>query len=217
MSPTRQTSSGKPASTGSAITQAAGEIFLKEGFEAASMDAIARHADVSKATLYARFSSKDVLFSAVMKAQREDFERELDDLTAEPDGDTAERLTRAGKNLLTFFLSPPRLQMFRVIIAESERIPEICQNFLHTSREHARQQIAGIFRDGIESGQLIAHDADESARLFMSALRGDLVWSSLMGGPERHPGNDEIALRVAAVVKPLTLLYRTGRLDKPTT
>ena len=51
-----------------AILDAAGALFLDEGYPAVSMDAVARRAGVSKATLYAHFESKEALFAAIVAA-----------------------------------------------------------------------------------------------------------------------------------------------------
>ena len=48
------------------IVAAAESLFLAHGYGAVSMDAIAKRAGVSKATLYAHFASKDALFAGIM-------------------------------------------------------------------------------------------------------------------------------------------------------
>ena len=48
------------------VLRAARRAFLAGGFGAVSMDAIAREAGVSKATVYAHFGSKEELFGAVV-------------------------------------------------------------------------------------------------------------------------------------------------------
>src|SRR3954447_15315843 len=48
------------------VLAAAKRAFLAGGFGAVSMDAIAREAAVSKATVYAHFTSKEELFGAVI-------------------------------------------------------------------------------------------------------------------------------------------------------
>src|SRR5215475_4527475 len=48
-----------------AVLKAALRLFLEQGFGATSMDAIARAAGVSKATLYAHVKSKEELFAAI--------------------------------------------------------------------------------------------------------------------------------------------------------
>ena len=48
------------------VLAGAREVFLREGFEGASVDQIARDAGVSKATLYSYFPDKQALFMAVL-------------------------------------------------------------------------------------------------------------------------------------------------------
>jgi TetR/AcrR family transcriptional repressor of mexJK operon len=49
-----------------AILDAARELFVREGVDHVSMDAVAASAEVSKATLYDHFGSKQLLFSAIL-------------------------------------------------------------------------------------------------------------------------------------------------------
>src|SRR6476659_7929583 len=49
-----------------AILDAARGLFMTEGYGAVSMDAVARSAGVSKATLYAHCGAKDRLFAAII-------------------------------------------------------------------------------------------------------------------------------------------------------
>src|ERR1700737_1651174 len=57
---------GPLASKAESILAAAKRSFLAAGFGAVSMDAIAREAGVSKATVYAHFAGKEELFGAMI-------------------------------------------------------------------------------------------------------------------------------------------------------
>ena len=59
------------------VLRGAREVFLKCGFEGASVDAIAEQAKVSKATLYAHFPSKDRLFLSVLQAECDRLSEEI--------------------------------------------------------------------------------------------------------------------------------------------
>jgi AcrR family transcriptional regulator len=209
--------SGKPArpqSTTLAIAEAARGVFLRVGFENASMDAIARQADVSKATLYAHFESKDALFFAMMQEEVAQYERQLAGLAAEKNGDVAERLARVGATLLTFMLTPSTMQMFRLVIAESSRIPEICQSAISAGRQRSRQTVAEIFRNGVEAGLLKPHDSEEAAKLFLAMLKGDLPWDCLIN-PRRRPTQPQIVAHIDNLVSHMIALYAVNGLDKP--
>jgi len=49
-----------------AIVEAAGNLFVEKGFEAASMDEVAKRAEFTKRTLYQYFPSKEDLYAAVV-------------------------------------------------------------------------------------------------------------------------------------------------------
>jgi TetR/AcrR family transcriptional repressor of mexJK operon len=51
-----------------AMLEAARELFVKEGYELASVDAIAARAGVSKRTVYDHFGDKETVFAAVLEA-----------------------------------------------------------------------------------------------------------------------------------------------------
>src|SRR5262249_8784438 len=51
------------------ILDAAQEVFLRRGFESASLDEIAQTARAGKPTIYARYANKESLFEAVMARQ----------------------------------------------------------------------------------------------------------------------------------------------------
>ena len=51
------------------IMEAAGTLFLEHGYSAVSMDAVAKKANVSKATLYAHFGGKEELFRAMVACE----------------------------------------------------------------------------------------------------------------------------------------------------
>src|ERR1700761_9598484 len=53
------------------IYAAARSIFMESGYEAASMDAVAARAGVSKATIYVHFEGKRALFEAIIRRHTE--------------------------------------------------------------------------------------------------------------------------------------------------
>ncbi len=55
-----------------AILEAAKQLFVKQGFEGTSMDAIANKAGVSKLTVYSHYRDKETLFAAAVSSKCEE-------------------------------------------------------------------------------------------------------------------------------------------------
>lgn len=88
------------------IIRAAEELFKKSGFRGVTMEAVARDAAVSKATLYSRYRNKDELFLAVCSRMADLTSRAFGDALAADGQDVDERILSAvlAKHRLTFTL-----------------------------------------------------------------------------------------------------------------
>lgn len=82
------------------ILAAAREAFQRHGFEAASMEAIAAAAKVSKSTLYARYPAKEALLQAVAEAHIAEWEAERGRARAAWPSDFKQRLVFHVRGLL---------------------------------------------------------------------------------------------------------------------
>src|ERR1700728_816217 len=94
-----------PTGKAESILAAAQRTFLASGFGAASMDAIAREAGASKATLYAYFASKEDLFGAVVARESERFAQGFSAGELDP-GDVEASLIAIADRFLRLLLSP---------------------------------------------------------------------------------------------------------------
>src|SRR5262249_20727577 len=98
---------------GAKILEAARRVFMTDGYGAASMDAIAKMAGVSKATVYAHFAGKDQLFAAIISEQC----RVHSAIPAleRIDSSTPEEALRAlGRNFAELVLAPEVLDLYRI-------------------------------------------------------------------------------------------------------
>lgn len=140
-------------------------VFLRDGFEGASVDDIAREAGVSKATLYSYFPDKRLLFMEVAKAEcrrQADEAVELIDLTAPP----PVVLTAAATRMVAFFMSDFGLRVFRICVAESDRFPDLGREFYHSGPLLVRQRLADYLRSAVARGELAIDDIDLAADQF---------------------------------------------------
>jgi TetR/AcrR family transcriptional repressor of mexJK operon len=161
-----------PTEKAESILAAARRMFLAGGFGAVSMDAIAREAGASKATLYAYFASKEELFGAVVAHEGERYFHgfsvpELDPRQVEASlGEIAQRF-------LELVLSPDAVAVNRITIAEAVRFPQLGEIFWRSGPERTRVQIEAFLRRADEAGTLAVPDPRLAAEQFIALLRGD--------------------------------------------
>src|SRR3954469_5521542 len=84
------------------LLEAAGRVFARLGYEAASVDDIAFEAGIGKPTIYRYFEGKEALFAAVFAQTLDDLEARLDAALVLP-GSTAQRLTRLVAEIVPTF------------------------------------------------------------------------------------------------------------------
>ncbi|MBD0273866.1 MAG: TetR/AcrR family transcriptional regulator [Acetobacteraceae bacterium] len=178
-----------------AILDAAGELFLAQGFAAVSMDAVARQAGVSKATLYAYFPGKDALFAAIVAERCDRMAAEASALAGHGDGPEA-TLRRLCKTVLGFLVAPSTLAIHRIVQAESVRAPGLAEAFYAAGPGAGLARLASWIAEEQRLGRLRA-DADpaEAAGHLGALLRGDLWLRAGLGVP---PAPDDSAAERAA-------------------
>jgi AcrR family transcriptional regulator len=129
-----------------AFLQAAREVFLEQGYEAASVNDVVRRAGGSLATLYAQFGNKEGLFLAVTQDQHDRFVRAItpecvDHLTLE-DG-----LEATGERFIRALLMRDNLAFFRVSIGEGRKFPHLVQRYVSSAgADKVRQVVADFLR-----------------------------------------------------------------------
>ncbi len=191
-----------PGGKAEAILAAAERAFLASGFGAVTMDAIAREASVSKATVYAHFTGKEELFGAVVAHVSE---RRFGGFSAEAldPVDIAASLTTIATRFLDLVLSPEAIALNRIIIGEVTRFPALGQVFWAAGPERTRAQIEAFLRRAAASGSLAISDARLAAEQFAALARGEIHYRGLLRPEE--PG-DPAALAAAAASAVATFL-----------
>ena len=97
---------GKSARTRARLMDAAVELFARDGFEAASVNEIARRADVANGTFYVHFRDKEAIASEVALAIAGGVTRQLDEAMAGID-DAVERTSMATRRFIELASSVP--------------------------------------------------------------------------------------------------------------
>ena len=111
-----------------AIIQAARASFLEHGYAATSMSGLLDALGGSKATLWGYFRSKEDLFSAVVEEAAGRFRDELNDVLV-VEKDLSKVLSEFCRTLLRTIESPDALALWRLIVGEGGRFPELVRIF----------------------------------------------------------------------------------------
>jgi TetR/AcrR family transcriptional regulator, mexJK operon transcriptional repressor len=156
------------------VLRAARTVFLNHGFSAATTDMIQREAGVSKSTVYAHYANKEALFVAVIEAECAAFTQTVRGIQSRP-GKLRETLTALARAYLDIVLSPTGLALFRVVIAEGPRFPDLAralylagpQVIANIAAEHLAHAMASAEVDLAEIGR------DAAANLFINLVRSE--------------------------------------------
>lgn len=162
------------------VIDGAREIFMRDGFEGASVDDIARAAGVSKATLYSYFNDKRLLFSEVARIEcNRQAEAAITRIGAH---DTVEdALHEAAHLLVHFFLSDFGKQVYRICVAESDRFPELGESFYASGPKLVRERLSAVLEPFVATGDLKIDDLDLAAAQFNELCKTDLLMRALCG------------------------------------
>jgi AcrR family transcriptional regulator len=190
------------------IVEGARSVFLARGFDAASMNDIARAAGVSKGTLYVYFKDKEQLFAAIVEQECTAHAETVFDLDAD-DHDVESALIRFGNAYVAFLCRPEKASALRTVMAISDRMPEMGRVFYETGPAFGIARLAGYFRAQTEAGVLAVEDCEVAAAQFMDACQSTLfkpVLFNFRQAPE--PKRIDHVVRIA--VHAFLAAYRTG-------
>lgn len=160
------------------ILQIAGDMFLAEGFAGTSMSAIAARLGGSKGTLYNYFESKEKLLEAFIRERCTNFWETVFSFAGDG-GSVRVLLTNVGEAFLRQ-LDRDVIRFVRVLIGESERIPELTRVFWETGPQAKAKLLASRLEDAKARGEFEAPDCQLAARQFLALVRGQFYFERLL-------------------------------------
>jgi AcrR family transcriptional regulator len=180
------------------VLDGARKVFMRDGFEGASVDDIVREAGVSKATLYSYFPDKRLLFLEVAKAE---CRAQSDAAVAQVSEteDLREAMTSAAKRMVRFFMSDVGMQVYRIVVGESQRFPELGREFYETGPARVREILKVFLQKGIDAGKLKIDDLDLAVDQFPELCKAGLHMPMAIGIRDK-PNEEEIDRVVESAV-----------------
>jgi AcrR family transcriptional regulator len=179
MQPPRRRDADKAA----AILEGALQEFMAYGYAAASMDRIASAGKVSKPTLYTYFQDKEGLFTALildlMKDEDSPFLNADSATLAQPPEVFLKGL--ASRILGDLSGEQPRFTLFRLLMGESGRFPELAKAFVKNVEKPILDRLEGYFT---QHPELNCPAPQVAARIFMGTIVHYILLQEVLHGKE---------------------------------
>jgi AcrR family transcriptional regulator len=193
-----------------AMLQAAADVFFEQGYAATSIDAIIERLGGSKRAIYAEFGNKEGLFSALVSHNADIALTALEGQIDGGDHDIRQTLLALGHRLMAVYFSPALLGVFRAIMAEAQRFPELARTFYDKGPGRAALELAGVLQEAGRRGEIHVEDHAMAASHFVGMLRDNLHLRVVLG-LNPAPSQAEIEKHVVSAVK----LFLNGVSWKP--
>ncbi|MDQ2840885.1 MAG: TetR/AcrR family transcriptional regulator [Acidobacteriota bacterium] len=162
------------------ILNAACELFLKQGYDAVSLDDILEKVGGSKATLYSYYGGKEGLFAATVKKMCHDklgplLEMDVAHL------DPSAGLNAIGRQFLSIVSNPEGRAIFRTVISESQRFPDLASTFFASGPQTTTKILQRNIEHWQKQGALKRGNPEALAAQFLGLILGNFHLKHLLG------------------------------------
>ena len=183
------------------ILDGAQRVFMRQGFDASSMNDITREAGVSKGTLYVYFKNKEDLFAAIIQRKKSLVFERLREIVA-ADMSIAETLYEFGLTFGEHLLSEDAIRGQRIVIGVIERMPELADSFFKFGPNTGPVLLANYLARQVELGRLKPIDDP----MYTSRQLGDLCMAGLyrprlFGEMQEPPPREKVEKNVEWAVR----------------
>ena len=163
-----------------AILEAAKRLFMQNGYEGSSMDAIAAEAGVSKLTVYSHFTDKETLFACAVESKCEEQLPPLYfELKADVGIETA--LLAIGRGFNGLINSEESLAMHRLMVAQGTQNPQLSRLFYNAGPQRVILAMQHLLEQANASGLLKVGNPASAAEHFFCLIKGGCNFRLLMG------------------------------------
>lgn len=193
------------------IIAGAKRVFLRMGFDAASMNDITREAGVSKGTIYVYFQNKEDLFAAMIETEREAFLAALRIILAS-DEDVETNLHTFGIKFLEHLTDEKVINTMRTVLGVRERMPGLCSRFFR-GPQNLRTVLHDYLVRQVQKGTLAIDDVDLAAGQYLDLASGSFFKFRLFGTMPEAPSKEEMQRVIRGAIRVFMAAY--ARHDEP--
>lgn len=177
------------------VMEVATELFVSRGYAATSLVDIAKGAGVATRTLYQHFGDKEAMFQEVIFA-RDTGTISIPKPTVQPDDTLHRALSRAARYACETALRQQSIDLMRLMVAESNRFPELMRNVATATFARFRRNIGRVFETLATQGLIPNGDHARSAQLFVDLILGNTPIMTYTNWEAEPPTVSDIEERV---------------------
>ena len=189
------------------ILDGARQVFIELGFERSSVGLMAERAGVSKATIYNHFADKAALFVACLDEECTEARAAVTSILQAQSGDLERDLFLVGEKLVRLLISPTKMALHRIIVAEAPRFPEVGRHLYEMIARHVGESLGTCFKLWSDRGALCVEDPVLAANQFVDLCKGDVFRRIELAVVEEIP-DEEVRAAVTAAVRTFLRAYR---------
>jgi AcrR family transcriptional regulator len=168
---------GRPPKRDAVLDAAVAE-FLAQGYEGTTLAAVAARAGVSTATVFKHFHAKADIFGAVMARP---FGNDAAHEVPKPKvGDPRAGLLAIGRDYAATLAEPGTRALFRVMIAEVPRFPELGRELYEKGKRPYLDRLHAYLRAEAKAGTLRIPDVPLAARQFLGMINDVVFWPHML-------------------------------------
>lgn len=161
---------GRPTLSNEELLDRTLDLFLEQGFEGTSIDAITAAAGVAKRTVYLRYGDKESLFKAALERAIEEWIVPIERLRGLECEDLEKTLQDVARILIRNIMSPAGLRLLKITNAEASRRPDISLFTYKHGTEQTILYLADLFRRRIGPADGPIDDWQEAAIAFLNSV-----------------------------------------------
>ena len=161
------------------IRDAAIKVFQEKGFNGATIEEIAREAELGVGTIYLYFKTKEELYASLNLAKIKLVEEALNEIIGDQGASPEKKLELAWKSLSTIYCQSPiyiRALVHGQLQGSLQNISPDLLSSLNRTAGSIMGKLAAIFKEGIEEGRFLKVNVAALADLFWGSFTGVVGW-----------------------------------------
>ena len=158
------------------------DLFLQNGFEATTIDAISGAIGMSRRTIYARYGDKTTLFKAALQQAIDEWIVPMAQLHAAENEDLEETLLTIARLWVNRLRTPAGMRLLRIANTEIFRMPEIAAYLWERMAEPTSGYLTDLFQRRLRPGQHVPDAADAAGAFLIMVVLGGVqstAWESV--------------------------------------